>query len=62
MKNLIPEPSFEGFDGIYAGSKSDDFIMPPNEIDFSSMVKYMRETKKSFNELSEEEVNRFRFA
>ena len=62
MENLIPEPSFEEFDGIYAGSKSNDFVMPTNEIDFSSIVKYMRETNKSFNELTEEEKNRFRFA
>lgn len=61
MKNLIPDPSFEEFDGIYAGSKNSDFIMPPNEIDLSRIVKYMKETKKSFNELTEEEVNRFRF-
>lgn len=60
MAEPITDPNFEGFDGIYIGDKNMS-TLPPNEIDFSAIIAYMKETGKAFTDLSHEEIDRFRF-
>ncbi|MBR2284478.1 MAG: hypothetical protein IJ874_08710 [Ruminococcus sp.] len=57
---IIPDPDFEWFDGIYVGSK-DGTTLPPNKIDFSKIIPYMTANNKSFNDLSPEEIETFKF-
>lgn len=46
---IISDPDFEEFDGVYVGSK-DGTVLPPNEIDFAKIIKYMKTKNKSFQE------------
>ncbi len=57
---IIPDPDFEGFDGIFVGSK-DGTALPPNNIDFSKIIPYMKANNKSFYDLSPEEIEMFKF-
>jgi hypothetical protein len=57
---IISDPDFEEFDGVYVGSK-DGTVLPPNEIDFAKIIKYMKTKNKSFQELSPEEIEMFKF-
>ena len=61
MANVIPDPDFEGFDGIYAGSKDITFRPPPNKVMFSDLINYMKSSGKSFSDLTEEEIKRFTY-
>ena len=60
MINEITDPNFNGFDGIYAGSK-DGPLLPPSNIDLSALGKYMQDTGKTYEQLSKQEVEQFRF-
>ena len=60
MPNLISDPDFEGFDGIYVGDK-DGTSLPPNEIDFSRIIPYMKANNKQFSDLTPEEIEQFKF-
>ncbi|HRR75979.1 MAG: hypothetical protein IKI56_05760 [Ruminococcus sp.] len=57
---IIPDPDFEEFDGIFVGSK-DGTTLPPNNIDFSKIIPYMKVNKKSISDLSPEEIEMFKF-
>ena len=57
---IIPDPDFEGFDGIYIGSK-EGINLPPNEIDFKRIIKYMKTNNKEFQDLTPEEIEMFKF-
>lgn len=60
MTNVIPDPDFEGFDGIYAGSK-DGLRLPPNEHDLPALGAYLDCTGKEFKDLTQEEIDQFKF-
>lgn len=57
-KKIIPDPDFEGFNGVYAGG---DFVLPVPEHDYTALGRYMTETGKSFEELTEKELEQFKF-
>lgn len=58
MKNIIPDPNFKEFDGVYAGGIN---VQPPKEkYNYTEMLRYMRENKKVFSDLTPEEINTFR--
>ncbi len=61
MPDILPDPDFEGFDGIYVGSKETAFQAPPIEIDYPALLNYMRSLGKSFDELTQEEIEKFQF-
>ena len=58
MSEIIPDPDFEGFDGRYVDNS---IIAPPNEYDFSRMIRYANEKNKELTELSLEEIEQFKF-
>ncbi|MBR3419309.1 MAG: hypothetical protein IKG82_11515 [Oscillospiraceae bacterium] len=60
MTDIIPDPDFDGFDGIYVGTK-DGYSPPPNNINYDTLGAYLRQTGKTFTDLSQEEVDRFKF-
>lgn len=60
MANVISDPDFEEFDGIFVGDKSDTSL-PPNEIDFSRIIPYMKANNKQFADLNPEEIEQFKF-
>ncbi len=58
MKNIVPDPNFEEFDGVYAGGIN---IEPPTEkYNYTEMIRYMRENEKDFSMLTPEEINKFK--
>jgi len=57
-KKIIPDPDCEGFNGIYAGG---EYVLPAPEHDYTALGRYMTETGKKFCELTEEEVEQFRY-
>ncbi|MBQ5592006.1 MAG: hypothetical protein IIU80_03590 [Clostridia bacterium] len=57
-RKIIPDPDFEGFNGIYAGGT---YVMPPSQHNLTALGRYMTETGKKFHELTEEEVEQFRY-
>lgn len=58
MKNIILEPDFKGFDGVYAGGIN---IEPPTEkYNYTEMISYIKRNKKEFSELTPEEIKRFK--
>lgn len=59
MANVIPDPDFDGFDGIYVGSKS-DLRLPPNEHDLSALGAYLDSTGKEFKDLTQGEIDQFK--
>lgn len=58
MSKIIRDPDFEEFDGRYVDNT---IIAPPNNYDFSRILRYMNENGKKFEELSEKEIEQFRF-
>lgn len=61
MSASFSEPDNNGFDGIYIGSKNESSL-PPNDIDFASIIAYMKATGKQYSDLTKEEVEQFKFA
>lgn len=59
MKNLIPDPDYEGFNGVYVGGK-DIINAPPSNYDFPAVSKYLKDNNKSFNDLSDDEKKQFK--
>ncbi len=57
MADYIPDPDFEGFDGVYLDPKMSN--APPNEYNLSALAKYLRETGKQFKELTKAEKKQF---
>ncbi len=58
-KDYIPDPDYEGFDGVYVGDRN-MLNPPPLNYDLSAMCEYMRKQNKRFEDLTEEEVERFK--
>lgn len=56
MPDIIPDPDFIGFDGVYVGGEK---RLPPSQYDLSKMAKYLRDKKKEYSDLTEEEKARF---
>lgn len=53
MQHIIPDPDFEGFDGNFVDNSI--WNAPPNQYKLSEVANYLRETKKDFKDLSDEE-------
>lgn len=60
MANIIPDPDHEWFDGVYVGSKDENFDIPPNDLDLSALSSYLKCTGKKYNELLKNEINQFK--
>lgn len=58
MPQIIEDPSFEDFNGIYAGSK--DFSCPTKLYNYTEMIRYMKSKNKEFKDLTKEEIESFR--
>ena len=58
MKDLIPDPDYEGFNGVFVGDKS-TIDLPPCNYDFSAACEYLRNNNKNFEDLTKEEINKF---
>ena len=52
MPNVMPDPDFIGFNGVYVGGEE---RLPPNQYDLSGLAKYLRETGKKFADLTDDE-------
>lgn len=59
MPDIIPDPDFDGFDGIYAGGEE---RLPPNRHDLSAIAAYLRKTGKKGTELTKEELDMFLYS
>ena len=59
MKGFIPDPDYEGFNGVYVGDKS-TIDSPPCNYDFSAACEYLRKNNRSFDDLTDEEINMFK--
>ena len=60
MNNIMPEPDFDSFDGVYAGSNDSDYIMPPTQYNLSALAEFMRKHEKKYEELSKDEIEQFK--
>ena len=59
MKELIPDPDYEGFNGVYVGDKG-TIDAPPCNYDISAACEYLRNNNKKFEDLTDEEINKFK--
>ncbi len=55
---IIPDPDFDGFDGIFVGSATDP-PLPEVPVDYAALGRFMRETGKTYQDMTDEEKNRF---
>lgn len=56
-KNIFNDPDFDGFDGIYVGSKINNAVMPSDITHKTEkLFAYMRETGKQAKDISNEEM------
>ena len=58
MKHIIEDPDFDGWDGKYVDTAVN---VPSDDYDFSRLLRYMRKNNKRFEDLSKEEIEKFRF-
>lgn len=59
MQHIIPDPDFEGFDGNFVDNSI--WNAPPNQYKLSEVANYLCETEKDFKDLSDEELENFKF-
>ncbi len=57
----VLEPDFEGFDGIYVGSKNLNEKIPQNSFDLQKVKNFLRKGN-DFSKLSQDEINEFKLA
>ena len=57
MADYIPDPDYEGFDGVYLDPKMSN--VPPCRFDLSAIAEYMKKNSKSYDQLSEKEKSLF---
>ena len=57
MLEIIADPDFKDFDGSYVDNKA---ALPPTNYDLSKLAKYMKDHSKSFEDFSEDELDRFK--
>ncbi len=57
--NIIPDPDFEGFDGIFIGAKKEKDNLA-DYYDIPGLVHYARDKGKPLKELTEEEIRKFK--
>lgn len=56
MPDILPDPDFIGFDGVYVGGEK---RLPPSQYNLSKMAKYLRDNKKEYSDLTDEEKAMF---
>ena len=56
MVGIISDPDFDGFDGIFVGTK-ENFELPSNEIDYNALAVLLKRTGKEYTELTKEEID-----
>lgn len=55
---VIPDPDFEGFDGLYIGV--DESEISNVKYNIGAMCKYAESKNKSLSELTEKEIEKFK--
>ena len=59
FEDIIPDPDYIDFDGIYVGSTETSSLVLENRHNLSGLSRYMKDNNKTFKELTEEELKTF---